>query len=203
MGWSRLSRWLVRRTHSGRFSDSGSRRLIRCNDVSASISPLSSGGGGPGGNCRTPGDAVRSHNRADISRHDWCWRDSVRGPAPQRGRMIRRVASQRRHLAVSQSSENFLLFSYGDYFEPGNVRWGGLRFFNDDLIHPACGFPLHFHDEIEVVTIVAAGGSASSTSSSRRCPSPVFREWCPSRGDERVLGTSPFVSDGDFSAGAG
>jgi redox-sensitive bicupin YhaK (pirin superfamily) len=71
--------------------------------------------------------------------------------------MIRRVASQKRHLAVLQSSENFLLFSYGDYFEPGNVRWGGLRFFNDDLIHPACGFPLHFHDEIEVVTIVVAG----------------------------------------------
>ena len=71
--------------------------------------------------------------------------------------MIRRVASQMRHLAVSQGSEDFLLFSYGDYFEPGNVRWGGLRFFNDDLIHPACGFPLHFHDDIEVVTVVVAG----------------------------------------------
>ncbi|MHB8107311.1 MAG: pirin family protein [Candidatus Cryosericum sp.] len=71
--------------------------------------------------------------------------------------MIRRVSSQKRHLAVSQSSENFLLFSYGDYFEPGNVRWGGLRFFNDDLIYPGGGFPLHFHDEIEVVTIVVAG----------------------------------------------
>jgi len=71
--------------------------------------------------------------------------------------VIRRVASQRRHLAASQGSEDFLLFSYGDYFEPGNIRWGGLRFFNDDLIHPACGFPLHFHDDIEVVTIVVAG----------------------------------------------
>jgi len=71
--------------------------------------------------------------------------------------MIRRVSSQKRHLAVSQSSENFLLFSYGDYFEPGNVRWGGLRFLNDDLIYPGGGFPLHFHDEMEVVTIVVAG----------------------------------------------
>ncbi|HWQ21915.1 MAG TPA: pirin family protein [Clostridia bacterium] len=71
--------------------------------------------------------------------------------------MIRRIASQRRHLDASRGSEDFLLFSYGDYFEPGNVRWGGLRFFNDDLIHPAGGFPLHFHDEIEVVTIVVAG----------------------------------------------
>jgi len=71
--------------------------------------------------------------------------------------MIRRIASQKRHLAVSPSSENFLLFSYGDYFEPGNIRWGGLRFFNDDLLNPAGRFPLHFHDEIEVVTIVVAG----------------------------------------------
>jgi len=105
--------------------------------------------------------------------------------------MFRRVASQKRHLAVSQSSENFLLLSYGDYFEPGNVRWGGLRFFNDDLIHPACGFPLHFHDEIEIVTIVVAGeirqrqgGSAPGTPSSRRCPGPVFRDRRPSHGDE-------------------
>src|SRR5450759_3045349 len=135
MGWSRLSRWLFGRTHSGRFSHSGSRRHIRCNDVSASISQLSLDGRGPGGNRRTPWDAVRSHNRADISRHDWFWRDFARGPARKRDRMIRRVASQKRHLAVSQSYENFLLFSYGDYFEPGNVRWGGLRFFNDDLIH--------------------------------------------------------------------
>ncbi len=71
--------------------------------------------------------------------------------------MIRRIASQKRHLAASHCSEDFLLFSYGDYFEPGNIRWGGLRFFNDDLVHAACGFPLHFHDEIEIVTIVMAG----------------------------------------------
>jgi redox-sensitive bicupin YhaK (pirin superfamily) len=71
--------------------------------------------------------------------------------------MIRRIAAQKRHLAVTPDFENFLLFSSGDYFEPGNVRWGGLRLFNDDLIRPGGGFPLHFHDEVEVVTIVLAG----------------------------------------------
>ncbi|MHB8071415.1 MAG: pirin family protein [Candidatus Cryosericum sp.] len=71
--------------------------------------------------------------------------------------MIRRIAAQKRHLEKTAACEDFLLFSWGDYFEPGNVRWGGLRFFNDDLIHPGYGFPLHFHDEIEVVTIVLAG----------------------------------------------
>lgn len=71
--------------------------------------------------------------------------------------MIRRVAAQKRHLVSTPSAENYLLFSWEDYFEPGNIRWGGLRFFNDDLIHPGCGFPLHFHDELEIVTIVLAG----------------------------------------------
>ncbi len=71
--------------------------------------------------------------------------------------MIRRIASQKRHLAVTVNSESFLLFSYGDYFEPENVHWGGLRIFNDDLIHPGHGFPVHVHDEIELVTILLAG----------------------------------------------
>ncbi len=71
--------------------------------------------------------------------------------------MIRRIASQKRYLAASQRRESYLLFSYGDYFEPDNVRWGGLRFFNDDLLYPGGGFPLHYHDEIEVVTIVMVG----------------------------------------------
>jgi redox-sensitive bicupin YhaK (pirin superfamily) len=71
--------------------------------------------------------------------------------------MVGRIAAQKRHLVSTSAAENFLLFSWGDYFEPGNVRWGGLRFFNDDLIHPGHGFPLHFHDEIEVITIVLAG----------------------------------------------
>lgn len=72
--------------------------------------------------------------------------------------MITRIASQKRHLVASQRQESFLLFSYGDYFEPGNVRWGGLRFFNDDLLYPGGVFPLHYHEEMEVVTIVMAGG---------------------------------------------
>jgi len=71
--------------------------------------------------------------------------------------MIRRIASQKRYLGASQRRESYLLFSYGDYFEPDNVRWGGLRFFNDDLLYPGGGFPLHYHDEIEVVTIVMVG----------------------------------------------
>lgn len=71
--------------------------------------------------------------------------------------MIQRIAAQRRHLSTSSSSQSFLLFSYGDFFQPDNVRWGGLRFFNDDLMYPGRSLPLHAHDEMEVVTIVVAG----------------------------------------------
>lgn len=71
--------------------------------------------------------------------------------------MIRRVASQKRYLAASPRRESYLLFSYSDYFEPDNVRWGSLRFFNDDLLYPGGSFPLHYHDEIEVVTLLLTG----------------------------------------------
>ena len=71
--------------------------------------------------------------------------------------MILRIAAEKRHLAVSSGSRNFVLFSYGDFFEPGNVRWGSLRFFNDALLEPGRSLPPADHDQLEVVTIVAAG----------------------------------------------
>lgn len=71
--------------------------------------------------------------------------------------MILRIAAEKRHLAVSAGSRDFVLFSYGDFFEPGNIRWGSLRFMNDVLLEPGHSLPLADHDQLEVVTIVAAG----------------------------------------------
>jgi len=71
--------------------------------------------------------------------------------------MILRIAAEKRHLAVSAGSRDFVLFSYGDFFEPGNIRWGSLRLMNDVLLEPGHSLPLADHDQLEVVTIVAAG----------------------------------------------
>jgi redox-sensitive bicupin YhaK (pirin superfamily) len=48
-------------------------------------------------------------------------------------------------------------FSFGDYFEPGFEDFGTLRVFNDDTLSPGAVWPLHPHQDNEVVTYVAAG----------------------------------------------
>ena len=37
------------------------------------------------------------------------------------------------------------------------MEWGALRVFNDDKIAPNSGFPMHSHQEMEIVTIMLAG----------------------------------------------
>jgi redox-sensitive bicupin YhaK (pirin superfamily) len=48
-------------------------------------------------------------------------------------------------------------FSFGDYYDPKYVHFGPLRVFNDDTLSPGAVWPLHYHEEIEVVTYCAEG----------------------------------------------
>ncbi len=48
-------------------------------------------------------------------------------------------------------------FSFGDNYDPGHMRFGTLRVFNDDILSPGAIWPLHPHDNIEVVTYCAQG----------------------------------------------
>lgn len=34
-------------------------------------------------------------------------------------------------------------FSFSDYHDPQRMHWGALRVWNDDVIQPGTGFPLH------------------------------------------------------------
>lgn len=49
------------------------------------------------------------------------------------------------------------LFSFSDYYDPENIRLGGLRVFNDDVVAPGGGFPTHPHEEMEIITLVLEG----------------------------------------------
>ncbi|HMK46938.1 MAG TPA: pirin family protein [Methanocella sp.] len=48
-------------------------------------------------------------------------------------------------------------FSFGGYYDPEYMQFGPLRVFNDDTLSPGAVWPLHYHEEIEVVTYCAEG----------------------------------------------
>jgi redox-sensitive bicupin YhaK (pirin superfamily) len=53
--------------------------------------------------------------------------------------------------------QTYWLFSFAEYYDPENVRHGKLRVFNDDYIKPKTGFPMHPHEEMEIISILLDG----------------------------------------------
>ena len=48
-------------------------------------------------------------------------------------------------------------FSFGDYFDPENMRYGVLEALNDFELQPGTGFEPHLHEEMEIVSYCVEG----------------------------------------------
>ena len=48
-------------------------------------------------------------------------------------------------------------FSFANYYNPANVRFGKLRVLNDDLVQPGTGFDTHPHRDMEIISYVVRG----------------------------------------------
>ena len=48
-------------------------------------------------------------------------------------------------------------YSFADYMNPKRMGFGVLRVVNDDAVAPQSGFPLHHHEEMEIVTVMLEG----------------------------------------------
>ena len=48
-------------------------------------------------------------------------------------------------------------FSFADYHNPGNMRFGVLRVLNDDLVEAGRGFDMHGHRDMEIISYVVDG----------------------------------------------
>lgn len=48
-------------------------------------------------------------------------------------------------------------YSFAEYWNPKRMGFGVLRVVNDDSIDPQSGFPLHHHENMEIVTVMLEG----------------------------------------------
>lgn len=53
--------------------------------------------------------------------------------------------------------ESWHSFSFADYYDPENIRFGALRVINEDIVQPGTGFETHGHRDMEILTYVLNG----------------------------------------------
>lgn len=59
-------------------------------------------------------------------------------------------------------------FSFADYYDPRFVHFSALRVMNEDHIAPSSGFPMHPHNNMEILTYILSGSIAHEDSMGNR-----------------------------------
>ncbi len=71
--------------------------------------------------------------------------------------MIKKIDASKMGGSNSDWLKTKFHFSFANYHNPNNMRFGNLRVLNDDLIAGNNGFEMHPHNDIEIVTYVVNG----------------------------------------------
>jgi redox-sensitive bicupin YhaK (pirin superfamily) len=109
--------------------------------------------------------------------------------------MLDIIKADRRHFSDMGWLKTYWLFSFSDYYDPRNLRFGALRVFNDDVVEPGTGFPTHPHDEMEIVTIVLSGEMTHADSMGNKA---VIRP-----GDVQRMSAGTGLTHSEFNLAAG
>ncbi len=71
--------------------------------------------------------------------------------------MIKHIKSENMGHANNHWLDSFHHFSFANYYNPDNIRFGILRVVNDDRVGPATGFGTHPHKDMEIISYVVDG----------------------------------------------
>jgi redox-sensitive bicupin YhaK (pirin superfamily) len=82
------------------------------------------------------------------------------------GLEVRRAAD--RFLTVHDGITTHHCFSFGDHYDPANVRFESLLACNDEVLEPGAGYAAHRHRAIDIVTWVIEGTLAHEDSTGNR-----------------------------------
>ena len=87
--------------------------------------------------------------------------------SPENGR-IAVVRAGDRFVSERNGITTWHVFSFGDHYDPDNIRFGPLIAFNDELLAPGAEYADHEHRDVELVTWVLSGTLAHVDSAGHR-----------------------------------
>ncbi len=71
--------------------------------------------------------------------------------------MLRKLESRNMGISNLGWLKSTFHFSFAEYYNPQNIKFGVLRVLNDDLVQPDTGFDTHSHSNMEVISYVVDG----------------------------------------------
>jgi redox-sensitive bicupin YhaK (pirin superfamily) len=87
--------------------------------------------------------------------------------------------------------ESWFHFSFAEYRNPDNIRFGVLRVFNDDTVQPGTGFPTHPHRDMEIISYVVQGELSHKDS--------MGNEHTLTRGQSQYMSAGTGVTHSEFN----
>jgi redox-sensitive bicupin YhaK (pirin superfamily) len=84
-------------------------------------------------------------------------------------------------------------FSFADYYNPKNIRFGVLRVVNDDLVRSGTGFDTHPHENMEIISYVVNGELTHADS--------MGNERTLSRGQVQYMSAGTGVTHSEYNHG--